>query len=336
MRVCTKCVLPETFPGIEFDENGVCNHCRAHKQAEYTASRKTQYREKFERLWAERQASGAYDCLMSYSGGKDSTYTLDLLAREYGARVLAVTVDNGFVSPTAIENIRRVAEAVGVAHLFVKPRFDVLKKVFAACAERQIFPPKTLERASTICTACMAMVKFICLQIAVEKNIPFVVFGWSPGQAPVTSSVFKNNPEMIRKMQETVRKPLEEIAGGEILPYFLQEEHFARPERFPYNINPLAFLEYDEARIHARIEQLGWKKPEDTDPNSTNCLLNSFANTVHRKQFGYNPYAFELAELVRQGTLDRHDALARLSEPEDGEMVHLVKKRLGIEQPQLR
>ena len=27
MRRCTKCVLPETFPRIKYDENGVCNYC---------------------------------------------------------------------------------------------------------------------------------------------------------------------------------------------------------------------------------------------------------------------------------------------------------------------
>jgi uncharacterized paraquat-inducible protein A len=30
IRRCTKCILPETFPGIEFDEDGVCNYCWAY------------------------------------------------------------------------------------------------------------------------------------------------------------------------------------------------------------------------------------------------------------------------------------------------------------------
>jgi hypothetical protein len=321
--------LPETFPGISFDGDGVCNHCRAHKGNEHVAARKTQYRQKFERLWTERRTNGAYDCLVSYSGGKDSTYTLALMTQEYGARPLAVTVDNGFVASRAIENIRTVVEKLGVDHLFVKPRFDVLKKVFAACAERSIFPPKTLERASTVCTACMGIVKFILLQLAIEKNVPFIVFGWSPGQAPISSSVFKNNPTMIRKMQETLRAPLEEVAGEGISPYFLREEHFAAEERFPCNINPLAFLTYNESDIFAHVKSMGWKKPDDTDPNSTNCLLNAYANALHRKQFGYNPYVFELAGLVREGHMEREDALARLSEPENKEIVSAVIHKLN-------
>ena len=330
MQLCVNCVLPETFPGIKFDSEGVCSHCRAYKGAEAVDAQKTKYREKFERLWGERRQDAAYDCLVCYSGGKDSSYTLDLMVRKYGARALAVTIDNGFVSPRAVENIRAVVESVGADHLLVKPNFDVLKRIFTVCAERPIFPPKTLERASTICTACMAIVKFVSLQFAIEKQVPFVVSGWSPGQAPISSSVFKNNPSMIRKMQEVLRAPLGETVGKEILPYFLNEGHFAMPERFPYNINPLAFLAYNEEDIHAQIGTLGWQKPEDTDANSTNCLLNSYANTVHKNQFGYNPYAFELAKLVREGAMDRQEAVERLSTPESKDIVEWVENRLGV------
>jgi hypothetical protein len=331
MKICVKCVLPETFPGVSFDAEDVCNHCRSLKGNERNAAQKEKYREKFERLWAERPRDSVYDCLVSYSGGKDSTYTLDLLVNRYDARALAVTMDNGFVSDRAIQNIRAVVESLGVDHLFIKPRFDVLRRLFTACAERPIFPPKTLERASTICTACMAIVKFTTLQVALEKRIPFVVFGWSPGQAPLASSVFKTNPAMIRKMQEALRKPMEEAAGDGIAPYFLREDHFANVEAFPYNINPLAFIGYDESSIHARIEALGWRKPDDTDPNSTNCLLNSYANVVHRNQFGYNPYTFELAQLVREGALLREEALLRLSSCEEDRVVVWVRQRLDTQ-----
>ena len=330
MQLCVNCVLPETFPGIKFDSAGVCNHCNSYKGEASVNKQKAKYLEKFERLWNERPRDRAYDCLVCYSGGKDSSYTLDLMVRKYGARALAVTIDNAFVSPRAIENIRAVVEEAGADHLMVKPNFHVLKRMFAVCAERPIFPPKTLERASTICTACMAIVKFVSLQTAIEKRIPFIVSGWSPGQAPISSSVFKNNPSMIRKMQEALRAPLGKSVGEDITPYFLSEEHFETPERFPYNINPLAFLNYSEADILAHIQTLGWKKPEDTDANSTNCLLNSYANAVHKNQFGYNPYAFELAKLVREGAMERADAVERLEAPESDEIVDWVEERLGL------
>jgi tRNA(Ile)-lysidine synthase TilS/MesJ len=323
-------VLPETFPGIRFDEHGVCNYCHAEDRTGDLTQQKARYRQKFEKLWEQRnRGASAYDCLVSFSGGKDSSYTVALMARDYGAKVLALTVDNGFVSPRAFENARRVVEALGVDHMLFKPRFDVLKKIFRACSSKTLFATKAIERASTICNACMGIVKFVSLRTAIEKSIPFVAFGWSPGQAGLSSSVFKAVPRMMRSMQKSVREPLQGIAGADIEPYFLDEQHFARTNDFPYYINPLAFHEYDEQQILSYISELGWSPPDDTDPNSTNCLLNCYGNAVHREQFGFHPYAFELAGLVRQGALDRQEAIARLSEPEDEAMVEMVKRRLG-------
>jgi hypothetical protein len=122
-----------------------------------------------------------------------------------------------------------------------------------------------------------------------------------------------------------------EAAGAGLENYFLTEEHFAMEDRFPHNISPLAFLEYDEGAIHEKIRKLGWEKPTDTDPNSTNCLLNSFANKIHIDTFGYNPYAFELAKLVREGYMDRDEAIERLEKDQDPDMVAMVEKRLEID-----
>jgi len=333
MRLCTQCVLPETFPGIRFDDRGVCNYCHAEEHSADLDGRKAKYRQKFENVWSENRGKSTYDCLVSYSGGKDSSYTLSLMVRAYQARVLAVTVDNGFVSPQALKNIRAIVEGLGVDHVLFEPRFDVLKRIFVACSSSQLFAPKTIERASTICTACMSIVKFVSLKIALEKRIPFVVYGWSPGQAGLSSSVFKTTARMIRSMQEPVQEPLRCVVGKDIDPYFLNEDDFARADEFPYYINPLAFSDYDEGHIVSVISEFGWTPPDDTDPNSTNCLLNTYANAVHKKQFGFNPYSFELAGLVRRGILKREEAISRLSEPEDDGVLDSVKRRLGITEP---
>lgn len=330
MKICAKCVLPETFPGIKFNEEGVCNYCLNFKGQEKLAEQKEKYKAKFELLFEEHRGKGDYDCLMCYSGGKDSTYTLYILKTAYKARILAVTVDNGFVSERAVHNIRNAVESLGIDHYFIKPRFDVLKKIFVACSSKNLYSQKTLERASTICTSCMGLVKFISLRLAIEKGIPFITYGWSPGQAPIASSVFKTNPSMTRSMQEAIKVPMSSIVGNEINPYFLEERHFSNPNSFPYNINPLAFLDYSEEKIFKKISELGWKAPEDTDANSTNCLLNSYANVLHKDQFSYHPYAFEIANLVREGAMTRADGLQKLSQPEDPVIIAAVKDRLAL------
>ncbi len=330
MKICTKCVLPETFPGIKFDEEGICNFCLNFKGHEKIAEQKEKYKSKFDLLFEQNRNRGDYDCLMCYSGGKDSSYTLYILKNEYNARILALTIDNGFVSERAIQNIRNVVESLGIDHYLIKPRFDVLKKIFNACSSKSLYSPKTLERASTICTSCMGLVKFISLRLAIEKNIPFITYGWSPGQAPIASSVFKTNPTMMKSMQDALKGPMSSIVGDDIDPYFLEEKHFNEPDRFPYNISPLAFLDYNEENIYITISKLGWKAPDDTDANSTNCLLNSYANILHIEQFGYHPYAFEMANLVREGIIKREDALNRLKESGQTNVIENVKQKLAF------
>ena len=330
MKRCTRCVLPETFPGIEFDEEGVCNYCRRFRGEEHLARQKARLKARFEKILAKVRGQGDYDCLMSWSGGKDSTYTMMVLKQQYDLRILAFTFDQGFVSETAQRNMRVVAENLGVDLLVVKPRFDLLRRIFVASTARDMYPRKALERASNICTSCMGLAKGIALRLAIEKGIPIIAYGWSPGQAPLSSSLFKTNPTMIRAMMQSTVEPLRRVVGNEIRPYFLEEHHFAAGDRFPYNISPLAFLEYNEEALLPQIQALGWQRPEDTDPNSTNCLLNAFGIQVHKQQWGFHPYAWELANLVREGYMSREEALARLEEPPHPEMVAYVQRRLGV------
>ncbi len=329
-KICTRCALPATYPGIRFNEEGVCNQCLDFKKDGTDRDKQAEYRKKFETLIKELKGSGTYDALMCYSGGKDSTHTLSILKEKYDLNVLAVSVDNGFLSNQAFKNIQTVVEKLEIDHIFFKPRFDMLAKIFSYCSKADIYPPRALERASSICISCMAIVKYSTLRIALEKNIAFIVYGWSPGQAPITSSIIKNNPGMVKIMQKSVYDPLYRIVGPEIKPYFLEDKHFEEMYRFPYYIHPLAFLGYDEPAVYQNIARLGWKPPRDTDANSTNCLLNSFANALHKKRLGFHPYAFELSNLVREGYLDRDTAINRLNQQENPKNVDKVRQKLAL------
>ena len=328
MKRCTQCILPETFPGISFNDEGVCNHCRRYRGRDATEKQMAKYEQKFAQLLQEKRNSATYDVLVAYSGGKDSTYTLDVLVNRYEMRVLALTFDNTFISPRAEENIRNVCGALGADLLIVRPNPSMMRRIFATAADRELYSAKTLERASTICTSCIGIIKNMILRTAIEKEIPFVGFGWSPGQAPVQSSVMKTNARLMQSTQQAIYKPLHEIAGDAINPYFVTEEQFAHPEKFPWNVHPLAFLPYDEEKIVERIKQYGWEKPDDTDPNSSNCLLNAYANQVHRQRYQFHPYVWEIANMVREGVMSREEGLEKIEPPEAPHMVAYSKKIL--------
>ncbi|MEN8140586.1 MAG: hypothetical protein ABFR97_05110 [Thermodesulfobacteriota bacterium] len=328
--LCSNCILPSTFPGISFNEEGVCIHCQRQQDADVHLAKQQKYEKKFLDLLASRKRQGTYDVIVAYSGGKDSTYTMDVFVNRYKLNVLALTFDNTFISPRAITNIKNVCANLGADSLVIQPNALLLRKVFRAAAQRELYSAKTLERASTICTSCIGMVKGIVLRTAIEKKIPFVGFGWSPGQAPVQSSVMRTNPALMKNTQEAVKNPLVEIAGSGVLPYFLTDEQFGQKDDFPWNVHPLAFLEYDEEKIVARIRELGWERPDDTDPNSSNCTLNAFANQVHRQRYDFHPYVWEIANMVRSGVLTRDEGVDKIEPPEDVKMVDFARTELKM------
>lgn len=330
MKTCARCILPETFPNIKFDDNGVCNHCNSFTGIEVLKEHKREYEEKFLALVEKHRNSGSYDCIVAFSGGKDSTYTLIVLARRYGLKVLAFTVDNGFISESAMRNMANVTERLGVDHVIFKPRLDVMRKIFLRTSEEDIYSKKTLERASTICTSCIGIVKSVLLKTALEKGIMLAGYGWSPGQAPVQSSVMRVNPSLIKATQAAIRTPLKRLVGDDVDLYFLTEAQFALEEKFPYNVHPLAFLDYDEEHIIREIGKYGWEVPTDTDSNSTNCLLNAYANQVHINKFRFHPYVWEIANMVRTGVMSREMGYEKIYGEQSPELLAEAKRRLGL------
>ncbi|MBI3951573.1 MAG: hypothetical protein HY314_14070 [Acidobacteria bacterium] len=328
MKRCQQCTLPETFPGVAFNEQGICNYCQGFKGNGYLEARKAAIHEEFLSLIEEYRGKGTYDCLVAYSGGKDSSFLLHLLTEKYGLRLLALTMDNGFLSPQAEVNMHKVTKALRVDWVVVRPRSEMLQTIFKRSLEGPLFAAKASQRASFICLSCIGLIKFLSLRYAIELHIPFLGFGWSPGQLGYRAALMKNTPAMIRSMQHATYEPLHAIVGDEIRPYFLEEKHFRADSQFPYSVAPLVFTDYREEEIFPVIERLGWEHPKDTDANSSNCLLNALANQAHKQRFNYHPYDFELAQLVREGRLSRDEALARITSEENAVVVRQVQQQL--------
>lgn len=122
LKRCSRCILPETFPFITFDSDGVCNYCHHHvplrpKGADALAKVADSFRDK--------QSSG-YDCLVPFSGGRDSSYALHYLVKELGMRPLAFSYDWGMLTDLGRRNQSRMCGALGVEHILVSA--DIRKK----------------------------------------------------------------------------------------------------------------------------------------------------------------------------------------------------------------
>jgi glutamine---fructose-6-phosphate transaminase (isomerizing) len=115
LKRCTKCILPETFPYIEFNEKGVCNYCEKYNTKSYVKS----LLELKKLVDPYRSRDGKPDCIVPFSGGRDSTYTLHFVKRELGLNPIAFTYDWGMVTDLARRNIARVCGKLGVENIIV-------------------------------------------------------------------------------------------------------------------------------------------------------------------------------------------------------------------------
>lgn len=121
LRRCNCCVLPETMPYISFDAEGVCNYCRAYQPRNNPKPKE----ELFDLVAPYRRATGA-DCIVPFSGGRDSCWGLHLIVNELKMKPITYTYDWGMVTDLGRRNISRMCAQLGVENIIVAD--DIAKK----------------------------------------------------------------------------------------------------------------------------------------------------------------------------------------------------------------
>ena len=166
LKRCTKCLLVETHDTIVFDEQGVCNVCRniEHKQGAVDWNAKEA---EFRRLLEDYRNKGTYDCIIPFSGGKDSTFTLYTLVKDYDLKPLVVCFDHGFLRPTVLANTEKSIRKMGVDFLKFRANWKVVKKLML----------QSLKRKGDFCWHCHTGIFSFPMQIAVKFNVPLVIWG---------------------------------------------------------------------------------------------------------------------------------------------------------------
>lgn len=324
MQVCEKCLLNDNIPSVRIDGNGLCNYCTT---SHVIASQQNTMDEEFAGL-LENYRNRKYQVIMAFSGGKDSTYTLKLIKEKYNASILAVTFDNCFLSEYSYKNIYSITNHLGVDNLIIKYPLEKLVNAFKFIEDGKVFPKTTLERASPICNLCVMLIKNMIYYEAIIRDIPVICFGWTPGQVETAKPLLKLNYRMVSKVFNIVRNAIVEELGSEYDKYFLKEQFMKENEsRVPYLYYPFVNNNYNEAKILDEIREIGWELPQNTDGNSSNCLLNSYANQSHMERFGYHPYAFEISSMVRRGYMSRDEGALKLEKVKNDCSFELIRKR---------
>ena len=121
LKRCSRCILPVTMPFIEFDHQGVCNYCHNYRPRNRAKPRQ----ELFKLVEPYRRKDGA-ECILPFSGGRDSCYGLHLVVKELKMRPITYTYDWGMVTDLGRRNISRMCAELGVENIIVAA--DIEKK----------------------------------------------------------------------------------------------------------------------------------------------------------------------------------------------------------------
>jgi amino acid adenylation domain-containing protein len=324
---CQRCGLGIDVPGVELDAAGVCNACRVFEIVEPQTERwfRTEA-DLADRLAAARaRRTGEYDCLHLLSGGKDSTYALYQLV-EQGWKVHALTLDNGFISEGAKENVRRSVADLGITHEFATT--DVMNEIFR----------DSLDRYSNVCQGCYKTIYTIAVARARELGIPVIVTGLSRGQFFETRLVphqFESgrfDPDEIDQTVLEARRVYHQTpdAVTELLPEQRVFDDISVLDEIEF-VDFYRYVDVDLTELYRFLEERApWVRPADTG-RSTNCLINVAGISVHRRERGFHNYAEPYSWDVRLGHKTREEALEELDDAIDEHEVAGLLATVGYE-----
>lgn len=166
LKRCSRCCVVETQDGIRYDSKGVCNVCR---QIE-VKQEKIDWKARdalFRRILDDHRGKRQYDCIIPFSGGKDSTFTLWKMVHDYNIKPLVVSWDHGFYRKITLDNNIRTLKKLGVDFVKFTPSWRIIKKLML----------ESLKRKGDFCWHCHTGCYAYPMQIAVKFQIPLVIWG---------------------------------------------------------------------------------------------------------------------------------------------------------------
>lgn len=348
---CAQCILPASLPSVQLDENGVCNHCRVYnKLADDWEKNKTRRLQELERVFDRaRKLRRPYDCLVTLSGGKDSTYTLHTVSKVYGLKCLCYTFDNGFLSEHAKTNIKNAVAAVGADHIFYRVDRGLLLELYG------LF----LRKCGAFCPACHRYGEVSFDIVARAFRIPLVIGGSGTRISYLTTlpevaeggdlGFFRNvvRGESVEKcvgpLWHNFRGRGEELVR-DLYRYRLVRVGLRKLFGISWDLIPLAvpslglfdFMEVPYATMRETIEnEMGWTKPPDQFEHM-DCLLHEITFYIHTLKFPeLTTGTLHRSGLVRLGEMTRAEALEAEYEelrnpPPEPAILHSFLQEIGM------
>jgi len=323
MKECVSCGLPEGKFNVHLNTGNICNYClyfnRKKEQIVDFNKKKHLLTSRFNKFKGKYD----YDAVVGLSGGKDSTYILYKLIKEYKLKVLAITYDNGFLTRYAKKSIKRTIKRLEVPHLYYRPNRVTLGKFYNAAVNSFGDP----------CIACALGGYFLSVKVCYELKIPFFVHGRSPYQ--MYRNYYEGSPDLflilldlnlqehsfnqIAQVYTVIYQKLKDYISNitqnendanEIINEFFLNSVKISEEFVPEFLSYFIFHEYNEKRIKHELENvIGWEKHKhDQLLGHYDCVIHDAAGYAFKAIHGISDLVPDLAVMRRFGAINREEA----------------------------
>jgi len=317
--------LPENYPGLTFDEKGICNLCLTHKEHSYLGGEAL--REKIKSYLETREGrNDEYDCVLALGGGRDSSYLLYYLVQALNLRVLAYSVDNCFIPEQTKRNMENMASILDVR--LVIEECDYLLK----CVKHHML--SWLRRPSPamvgmLCTGCRLGMVTKIPNFARSNKVPVIINGSTPQDIGsfkrriMSVGLSSRQPYALALgyLSEILVNPTWILNSTCLITQGREYYHCFLAKRRRYQdllrIRPfLGYIRWEEREIVDTIErELHWRRHPGTESTwRGDCDIALVKLYLYKRTLGYNDKDEGLSYLVRDGQITRRRALERLEE----------------------
>ena len=318
MKICSNCVMPETSETLIFDKDKKCSVCTQIKQKK--AINWKQREESLDLLIDQYRGKYEYDCIVPFSGGKDSTFTLWYLVTQKKLKPLVIRFDHNFYRKNHELNVQKVVSKLGVDFINYKTNFEIVKKTMM----------ESLIRRGDFCWHCHVGVSALPINIAIEKKVPLIFYG-EPSSEYSSYNDYEEMEEMDNErfnkvsnlginaedMYEMIKEryPEQQINIRDLKPYM-----FPNPRELVENKIKSRFLgNYIFWDVREQVEiikkELGWQGdnvegiPQDYDYEKIECMMQGVRDYIKFLKRGFGRTAHLTSIDIRNNRMDRDKAL---------------------------
>jgi hypothetical protein len=318
LRRCAKCILPSSMPYITFDDNGICNYCN-----NYRPRNNPKPVDEIERLVMPYRSANAPECIIPFSGGRDSSWSLHLACKHLGLKPVTYTYDWGMVTDLARRNISRMCSQLGVENIIVAANIKKKREFIAMNLNAWLKKP-SLGMVSILTAGDKHFFRHI-ETVKKRTGIKLNLWGINPLEVTHFKSGFLGiKPDFIEK-RVYAHGPLKQLfyqgmRAKEILanPHYLNVsladtlsgEYFRSLTRKTDYYHVFDYWKWDENECNSVLAQYNWETASDTQSTwRIGDGTAAFYNYIYYTLAGFTEHDTFRSNQIREGQISREQAL---------------------------